>query len=167
MRFVFLFFGLLLVVAFQVAAWPDVTLRIMPNFVLAVCLGWLFATGARSGAAAMLIAGLTLDLYSQRMFGRFLVGFLLGYALVMLMTRGAAEGISYPYRLVAGSIAIIACELWILIYMNIAVPRMPFFAQLADTATLNILATIVFFAIITPLVDVIARSIAKPYERSL
>lgn len=115
----------------------------------------------------MLIAGLTLDLYSQRMFGRFLIGFLLAYALVMLLTRGAAEGISYPYRIVAGSIAIIACELWILIYMNIAVPRMPFFAQLADTATLNILATIIFFAIITPIVDVIARSIAKPYERSL
>ncbi len=167
MRFVVLFFGLLLVIAFQIAAWPDVTLRIMPNFTLAVALAWLFATGARSGGLALLISGLTLDLYSQRMFGRFLLGFILAYGLVMLITRGAAEGISYAYRLLAGSIAIVACELWVLIYMNIAVPRMPFFAQLFDTATLNILATIIFFAIITPIIDVIARSIAKPYERSL
>lgn len=156
---------LLLAIGLQVAGWPQVTYRVLPDFTLAAVLAWTLSRNLRGGLEAAVFAGLLLDLYAQHSFGRFLVGMLLAYGIIAALTRGnQLEDLGLGYVLIVTSGAIVSYELWILIITNLTTDAFPFLAELRSVATLNSIATLIVFVCLLPIARVLAARLPLPYE---
>ena len=159
---------LLLLLGLQISFWPSVTGVVMPAFILAAA----FAVGLQdrllTGFRIAFIGGLLLDLYAQLHFGRFTLAALAGYGLAVVLLRGqTADLISTPYRLSLVTAGALLYELVVLIFIRVGNGSFPFFSQLTQVATLNVLATVVTYGVFTGIVVVLTRNQRTYGPRSL
>lgn len=176
MKQVLAVFGWLLILAVQVALWPQVTDGLQPAFALAAALAIGLApsatvTGparARVGASGNLwrgfwlavISGTVLGLYAQHHFGLLAAASALGYASIWLVIRPPIDDLGWPGRLSAAVLAAAIYELTILIVLKLTVANFPFLAELTTIGTLNVLGTVTAFALFTGLFGAYRRRTA-------
>lgn len=136
--------GALFAVGLQVGLWPQVTLRFLPAFCLALAFAWGFSAGRLSGFRLAFVLGLLLDLYAQHNFGMFTLAMLTGYGVTFAASRTDDPAAGRLVAVVAGATAY---ELVVLLFLRLSDGRFPFFAELIGVATLNIASTVVVFLI--------------------
>lgn len=165
--------GWLLILAIQVALWPQVTQGIQPAFTLAAALAIGLAPGSSvtgpararvstssnlwTGFWMAVISGTVLSLYAQHHFGLLTAASALGYASVWLVVRPPLDDLGWPGRLSAAALAAVIYELITVLVLKITVDNFPFLAELGTVATLNVLGTITAFALFTVLFGVYRR----------
>lgn len=163
----------LLIVAVQVALWPQITSAVQPAFTLAAALAvGLTPAKAITGPARAhvgssgslwngfwlaIVSGAVLDLYAQHHFGLLLTASALGYAAVWLVVRPPIDDLGWPSRLSAALLAAAIYELVILSVFKLTVDNFPFLASLATVSTLNVLGTIAAFALFAGLLGAFRR----------
>lgn len=176
MKQVLAILGWMLILAVQVALWPQITDAIQPAFALAAALAVGLTPGttvtgparARVGASSNLwtgfwlaaISGTVLGLYAQHHFGLLTVASALAYASVWLVVRPPLDDLGWPGRLTAAALAAAVYELTILVVLKLTVANFPFLAELATVGTLNVLGTVAAFALFTALFGAYRRRAA-------
>lgn len=146
--------GIVLLVALQIAGWPELTTRILPAFCLAGAISWGSVAGRLNSLRLAVILGLILDLYSQHNFGMMTAAMALGTGIPNLFARDEDGG--WATQLVALAVGAAIYELVILLWISLADAQAAFFANLLTVATLNILGTVVVGAGLTVLLTAIA-----------
>lgn len=139
--------AILVVLAIQVAGWPEITTRVMPAFALAAALAWGYSAGRLAGFKLAVLLGIILDLYSQHNFGMFTVAMAVGAAIPAVISRDEDDGLA-P-QIVSLAIAGFLYELVILIWISISDAQAAFFANLLQVATLNTVGTVVVGLLMT------------------
>lgn len=159
--------ALLFVVGLHVAWWPDITTATQPAFTLAFVIAWGMVFSVRDGFWLALTSGLVLDLYTQQRFGTFMFATLLAYAVILayLGRRGADPTPGFATGLFVGAAALY--ELTVLTSYTLFTPNFPFFTQLGQVATLNLLGSAVAFAVTYALLATLRTRTTSPHERSL
>lgn len=140
------------VIALQVALWPQITFRFLPEFVLVLAFSWGLATGVGSGFRLAFVSGLLLDLYSQQNFGMFTLAMVVSYATLLPFAKTPSSELSWPLTLSLFALAVSVYEVVILLVLNFTNASFPFFAELLQVATLNVVSSVVLFALVRPLV---------------
>jgi rod shape-determining protein MreD len=139
--------AMILLVAIQVAGWPELTTRVLPAFCLAGALAWGIVGGRLAGFRAAIIFGLILDLYSQHNFGMFTTAMALAAAVPALFARDEDSGLAT--QLAALATAAVTYELVILTWISLADDRAAFLANLVTVGTLNSIGTVVVGLLLT------------------
>ncbi|MSU76093.1 hypothetical protein EXS54_01300 [Patescibacteria group bacterium] len=163
----------LVILSIQVSLWPQITTAIMPAFGLAAALAWGLAPGSsvtgparahvgsashlRTGLWLALASGALLDLYAQHHLGLLMIASGLGYASIWLVVRPPVDDLGWPTRLSAALLAAIIYELVILVVMVLTRSNFPFLAELLQVATLNVVGTVIVFAMFVSLLGALRR----------
>ena len=141
--------GIILLIALQVAAWPELTTRVLPAFCLAGAIAWGNVAGRVAGLRVAVILGVILDLYAQHNFGMMTVAMALGSGLPGLFVRDQDAGLAT--QLFALAVGALVYELLVLLWISMSDTQAAFFANLLGVATLNVLGTVVVGAGLTVL----------------
>lgn len=163
----------LVILSIQISLWPQITTGIMPAFGLAAALAWGLSPGqtmtgparARVGSASHLRGGLwlaiasgaILDLYAQHHLGLLTVASGLAYASVFLVVRPPVDDASWTNRLAAATLAGIVYEVIVLSVLNLTTDNLPLLALLFQVATLNVVGTVLVFALLASLLGALRR----------
>ena len=139
--------AMILLVAIQVAGWPELTTRVLPAFCLAAALAWGIVGGRVAGFRAAIIFGLILDLYSQHNFGMFTTAMALGAAVPTILVRDEDSGLAT--QLAALVAAALTYEVVLLAWISVADDRAAFLANLVTVGTLNSIGTVVVGLLLT------------------
>jgi cell shape-determining protein MreD len=155
--------AILMVIAVQVSAWPNLTPRVMPAFALAAALAWGYSAGRLAGFKLAVLLGVILDLYAQHNFGMFTVAMAVGAAVPALISRDEDDGLA-P-QAVALVVAGFLYELVLLIWISVADAQAAFFANLLQVATLNTVGTVVVGLLMTLAVAAYATRTPRTNEQ--
>lgn len=139
--------------------------RVLPAFVLAGVLAWGLSTDLDSGLRWGLAGGVLLDVYAGHQVGMFTLAVILGYLPLFAASRGAVDELGLALKLALAAAAALIYELVLLTVINLTT-TFPFFAELRDVATLNVVATTgVFLLLLGPAGKLAATTTA--HARSL
>jgi hypothetical protein len=141
-------FGL---VELQVALWPAVTSLAMPAVILTAAVAWGLTGSLGGGFRLALGGGLLLDLYAQHSFGRFSLACLAGYAVLLIVGRARPEETPLSRQIGLMLAAAVVYEVILLIITALTTSRFPLFAELLRVTTLNVLSSLLLFAVWRPL----------------
>lgn len=166
----------LVILAVQISLWPQITNGVMPAFGLAASLAWGLSPGqtvtgparARIGSASHLRGGLwlaiasgaILDLYAQHHLGLLTVASGLAYASVFLVIRPPVDDATWTNRLTAVALAAAVYETIVLVVLNLTTDDFPIVALFFQTATLNVVGTVLVFALLASLLGALRRRFA-------
>ncbi len=139
--------------------------RVLPAFVLAGVLAWGLSAEIETGLRWGVAGGILLDLYAGHQVGVFTLAILLAYLPLFAASRVASDERGVAIKLALAVAAGVIYQLVLLVATNLG-SDFPFFAELRDVATLNVVATIgVFLLLLWPAAKLAAT--ATPHARPL
>jgi rod shape-determining protein MreD len=147
----------------QAVLWPDVTLQVQPAFLLIIAMIVGFNRGLQAGFWFAFASGLVLDFYVQRQFGLFTFAMTAAYLPVFIYWQTRVSELTVPTKLTLVVTSACLYELLVVTGIRLGNSAFPFFAELARVATLNVIGSVVAFAVLAPLFGTLFRP--SPHER--
>lgn len=149
----------------QAVLWPDVTLLMQPAFLLVIALLVGFNRGLAPGFWFAFTAGLLLDFYAQQRFGLFTFAMLLAYLPAFIYWQTRTNELTLPTKITLTVTAACIYELVLLVVIRLGNSEFAFFAELLQVATLNVVGSVIAYAVLAPLFSALLAK--SPHERSL